>query len=177
MALVGSLRHEVWGRLWRGGVATQARSIQTYSSRFGDVDVPNESFTEYVVRKVRGHDPAKNMLVCGLSGKAMPFGEFAPRVEAAAARLATAPPRGAFGAGSKMLIHAPNCLEFPVAFHAALALGGVVSTSNPLYTARELAHQVADADVSHVVTTSMFEDVVREALARATVDAARVLRR
>ncbi|KAH8073118.1 ligase [Aureococcus anophagefferens] len=144
--------------------ATARRSITTYASQFGAVDVPNASFTQFVADKVAAHDPAKAMLTCGLSGKTLTFGEFAPRVAAAAAKLEVAPRDGPFGAGSKLLIHAPNCVEFPVAFHAALALGGVVSTSNPLYTARELAHQVKDADASHVLTVGPFESVVTEAV-------------
>ncbi|KAH8068955.1 ligase [Aureococcus anophagefferens] len=144
--------------------ATARRSITTYASQFGAVDVPNASFTQFVADKVAAHDPAKAMLTCGLSGKTLTFGEFAPRVAAAAAKLEVAPRDGPFGAGSKLLIHAPNCVEFPVAFPAALALGGVVSTSNPLYTARELAHQVKDADASHVLTVGPFESVVAEAV-------------
>ena len=144
--------------------ATARRSITTYASQYGAVDVPNASFTQFVADKVAAHDPAKAMLTCGLSGKTLTFGEFAPRVAAAAAKLEVAPRDGPFGAGSKLLIHAPNCVEFPVAFHAALALGGVVSTSNPLYTARELAHQVKDADASHVLTVGPFESVVTEAV-------------
>ncbi|KAH8088889.1 ligase [Aureococcus anophagefferens] len=67
--------------------ATARRSITTYASQFGAVDVPNASFTQFVADKVAAHDPAKAMLTCGLSGKTLTFGEFAPRVAAAAAKL------------------------------------------------------------------------------------------
>ena len=145
-------------------VSSLRRSITTYKSQFGEIDVPNVSFTEYVAAKVGAVDPGKPMLVDGLTGEALTFGEFAPRVAAAANKLRDAPAGAPFGAGSTLLIHAPNCREFPIAFHAALALGGVVSTSNPLYTARELAHQITDANASHVLTIGPFRGVVEEAV-------------
>lgn len=146
-------------------------AITSYTSRYGEVDIPNLSLTQYITSKVAEHPPSKPMLVDGLTGETLRFGEFAPRVQAAAVRLSVAPAGRTFGAGSTLLIHAPNCVDFPVAFHAALALGGVVSTSNPLYTARELAHQITDAKVDHVLTAPGFESVVADALKLAESDA------
>ena len=106
------------------------RALATHTSPHGTIQPPNQSFTEYVSAKVQQHDPSKPMLVDALSGQTLTFGQFAPRVARAAERLKTAASKP-FGAGSTLLIHSPNCVDFPVAFHAALALGGVVSTSNP----------------------------------------------
>mmetsp|Transcript_34689 Transcript_34689/g.107283 ORF Transcript_34689/g.107283 Transcript_34689/m.107283 type:complete len:579 (+) Transcript_34689:2448-4184(+) len=150
--------------LRRGAGAAPRAAITTYPSTHGTIEVPNKSFTEYILEKIVAVDPARPMLVDGLSGQTLTYGDFGPRVKAAAAALETAPADGPFGPGSTLLIHAPNCVDFPVAFHAALALGGVVSTSNPLYNARELAHQIKDANARHVLTIAPFEDTVSEAV-------------
>ena len=143
--------------------APLVRALATHTSPHGTIAPPNQSFTEYVAAKVQQHDPNKPMLVDALSGQTLTFGQFAPRVARAAERLKTAASKP-FGAGSTLLIHSPNCVDFPVAFHAALALGGVVSTSNPLYTPRELAHQISDCGASHILTVGVFHDTVKEAV-------------
>ncbi|MDM7832647.1 AMP-binding protein [Cellulomonas edaphi] len=47
--------------------------------------------------------------------------------------------------GDRVAIALPNCTAHVVAFHAVLRVGAVVVEHNPTYTARELAHQLADS--------------------------------
>ncbi|MEN0129999.1 MAG: AMP-binding protein [Brevundimonas sp.] len=47
--------------------------------------------------------------------------------------------------GDRVAIALPNCTSHVVAFHAVLRVGAVVVEHNPTYTARELAHQLADS--------------------------------
>jgi len=42
--------------------------------------------------------------------------------------------------------------------------GGTVTTSNPLYTAEELAHQLSDSKAKYLVTVPMFLDKAEEAM-------------
>src|SRR5439155_10452584 len=39
----------------------------------------------------------------------------------------------------------PNCPQYVIAYYATLRLGAVVVGNNPLYTERELSHQLKDA--------------------------------
>ncbi|MEU8819088.1 long-chain-fatty-acid--CoA ligase [Actinoplanes sp. NPDC048796] len=48
------------------------------------------------------------------------------------------------GPGDRVALILPNCPQHVVAFYAVLRLGAVVVEHNPLYTADELAHQLAD---------------------------------
>ena len=50
-----------------------------------------------------------------------------------------------------MALVLPNCPQHVVAFYAALRLGAVVVEHNPLYTAPELEHQLADCGATVVV--------------------------
>ena len=51
-----------------------------------------------------------------------------------------------FGRGDVLALCAPNGPEYAVAFHAVAALGGVVTTINPAYTAHEIGFQLENAE-------------------------------
>jgi len=53
--------------------------------------------------------------------------------------------------GDRVALMAPNMLAFPVAMLGILRVGGVQVNVNPLYTARELKHQLTDADTDTIV--------------------------
>lgn len=56
--------------------------------------------------------------------------------------------------GERVALMAPNMMAFPVAMIGILRAGGVQVNVNPMYTARELEHQLNDADVETVVVFS-----------------------
>jgi len=58
--------------------------------------------------------------------------------------------------GERIAIMMPNCLQYPVALFGALRAGLVVVNINPLYTARELEHQLSDADVRTLIVMENF---------------------
>ncbi len=53
--------------------------------------------------------------------------------------------------GDRVAIMMPNILQYPVALYGILRGGFVAVNVNPLYTARELEHQLTDAGVSAIV--------------------------
>lgn len=53
--------------------------------------------------------------------------------------------------GDRVAIMMPNILQYPVALFGILRAGMVAVNVNPLYTARELEHQLKDAQVSAIV--------------------------
>jgi long-chain acyl-CoA synthetase len=56
--------------------------------------------------------------------------------------------------GDRMAVHLPNCPQFPIAYYAILRAGGVVVPCNPIYTARELKHQINDSGSRFILTLS-----------------------
>lgn len=58
--------------------------------------------------------------------------------------------------GDRVAIHLPNCPQFVIAYYGTLKAGGVVVPTNPLYTERELEHQLRDSGAETVVTLSLF---------------------
>ncbi len=58
--------------------------------------------------------------------------------------------------GSRVAVMMPNLLQYPVAIFGILRAGCVVVNVNPMYTPRELQHQLSDANVSTIVILENF---------------------
>jgi len=67
--------------------------------------------------------------------------------------------------GDRVALMMPNCLQYPVATFGVLRAGLTVVNVNPLYTARELKHQLVDAGVSVLVVVDNFGDTVQQVIA------------
>jgi long-chain acyl-CoA synthetase len=65
------------------------------------------------------------------------------------------------GRGTRVGLVLPNCPQAVVALFAALRLGATVVQNNPLYTERELGHQLADAGVEVVVCIDLVYERVK----------------
>lgn len=62
--------------------------------------------------------------------------------------------------GDRVALMMPNLLQYPVALFGALRVGAVVVNVNPLYTARELRHQMQDSGARAIVVVDNYADVV-----------------
>ncbi|HKZ24341.1 MAG TPA: long-chain fatty acid--CoA ligase [Acidimicrobiia bacterium] len=63
--------------------------------------------------------------------------------------------------GNPVAIFMPNSVQFVMAFYAILKAGGVVVATNPLYTAREIEHQLNDAGVEIMLVMSNFYQTIK----------------
>jgi long-chain acyl-CoA synthetase len=54
--------------------------------------------------------------------------------------------------GDRVGLVLPNCPQYVIGYYAALRIGAVVVGNNPLYTERELTHQLKDAGIEVCVT-------------------------
>jgi len=64
--------------------------------------------------------------------------------------------------GDRVAVHLLNCPQFPIAYYAVLRIGGIVVPCNPVYTAREMRHQLKDSGAEVIVTLSMMYPIVRQ---------------
>jgi long-chain acyl-CoA synthetase len=64
--------------------------------------------------------------------------------------------------GERVAIMLPNVLQYPVAMCGAFRAGLVVVNVNPLYTARELKHQLADSGARCIVILENFAHILEE---------------
>jgi long-chain acyl-CoA synthetase len=65
------------------------------------------------------------------------------------------------GRGTRVGLILPNCPQAVVALFGALRLGATVVQNNPMYTERELAHQLADAGVEVLVCLDLVYERVK----------------
>ncbi|HWP18363.1 MAG TPA: AMP-binding protein [Burkholderiaceae bacterium] len=66
--------------------------------------------------------------------------------------------------GERVALMMPNCLQYPVCLFGTLLAGAVVVNVNPLYTARELAHQLNDSGAETLVLMDLFTGTLQDAL-------------
>lgn len=66
--------------------------------------------------------------------------------------------------GDRIAIMMPNVLQYPIAAFAALRAGLVVVNTNPLYTARELKHQLKDSGAKAIVIMENFGSVLERVI-------------
>ena len=72
--------------------------------------------------------------------------------------------------GERVAIMLPNILQYPVAMCGVFRAGLVVVNVNPLYTARELQHQLKDSGARCVVILENFAHILEEVIAETDVD-------
>jgi long-chain acyl-CoA synthetase len=94
-------------------------------------------------------------------GRTMSYGELDRLSRAFASYLrnvACLPP------GSRVALMLPNLLQYPVALFGALRAGYVVVNFNPLYSPRELHHQLEDSGAEAIVVLENFAQTLEKAI-------------
>jgi long-chain acyl-CoA synthetase len=71
--------------------------------------------------------------------------------------------------GSRVAIMMPNVLQYPVAMFGALRAGYTVVNCNPLYTPRELEHQLNDSGAEVIVVLENFASTLQRVIERTSV--------
>ncbi|GAB2503209.1 long-chain fatty acid--CoA ligase [Arenimonas alkanexedens] len=67
--------------------------------------------------------------------------------------------------GDRVALMMPNILQYPIAIFGVLRAGLTVVNTNPMYTARELRHQLVDSGASAIVVLENFAHVVADVIA------------
>ena len=71
--------------------------------------------------------------------------------------------------GARVALMMPNVLQYPVATAAVLRAGYAVVNVNPLYTPRELEHQLKDSGAEAIVVLENFAHTVQQVISRTSV--------
>jgi long-chain acyl-CoA synthetase len=93
-------------------------------------------------------------------GKELSFDELDRKSSALAAFLQSK----SLQKGDRIAIMMPNILQYPVALFGAMRAGLVVVNTNPLYTPRELKHQLTDSGARAIVIIENFAHVLQQVL-------------
>jgi long-chain acyl-CoA synthetase len=71
--------------------------------------------------------------------------------------------------GDRVAIMLPNLLQYPVALFGILRAGLTVVNTNPMYTPRELEHQLKDSGATAIVVLENFAHTLQEVIGRTAV--------
>jgi len=71
--------------------------------------------------------------------------------------------------GARVAVMLPNVLQYPVATAAVLRAGYAVVNVNPLYTPRELEHQLKDSGAEAIIVLENFAHTLQQVLAHSAV--------
>jgi long-chain acyl-CoA synthetase len=98
-------------------------------------------------------------------GKAMTYGE----LDDLSRKLGAWFQSKGLARGARIALMMPNVLQYPVAIAAVLRAGYVVVNVNPLYTPRELEHQLKDSGAEAIVVLENFAATVQSAVRNTAV--------
>jgi long-chain acyl-CoA synthetase len=98
-------------------------------------------------------------------GRRMTYGE----VDASSRALAAWLQAAGVKKGDRVALMMPNVPQYVVAIGAVLRTGAVVVNVNPLYTARELQHQLADSGATTIIVLENFAHVLEAVIDRTAV--------
>jgi long-chain acyl-CoA synthetase len=71
--------------------------------------------------------------------------------------------------GDRVALMMPNILQYPIAIFAVLRAGLTIVNVNPLYTPRELEHQLKDSGAKAILILENFANVLQQVVARTDV--------
>ncbi len=140
----------IWLKQYPPGVPADIEPTQ-YASL---VDLLEESFTKFADRKA---------FIC--MDKSISYRDLDQMSVALAAYLQG---RG-LQRGARVAIMMPNVLQYPVATAAVLRAGYAVVNVNPLYTPRELEHQLKDSGAEAIIVLENFAHTVEQVIAKTQV--------
>ncbi|MGB4347268.1 MAG: long-chain-fatty-acid--CoA ligase [Burkholderiaceae bacterium] len=121
------------------------------------VQLLDEAFSKYATR---------NAYVC--MDKFMTYGE----LDVMSKKLGAWLQAQGLSKGARVAIMMPNVLQYPVAIAAILRAGFTVVNVNPLYTPRELEHQLNDSGAEAIIILENFATTLEKVVARTKVKVA-----
>ena len=136
---------KIWLKSYPAGVPAEINPDQYRSL----VHMLEESFQKYA---------QNNAYVC--MDKFLTYAE----LDACSKKLAAWLQSRGMAKGARVAVMMPNVLQYPIAIAAILRAGYTVVNVNPLYTARELEHQLKDSGSEAIIVLENFAHTVEQVL-------------
>ncbi len=140
----------IWLKQYPEGVPSDI-DVTQYSSL---VELLEESFAKFADRKA---------FIC--MDKSITYRDLDQMSQALAAFLQS---KG-LPKGARVALMMPNVLQYPIATAAVLRAGYAVVNVNPLYTPRELEHQLKDSGAEAIIVLENFASTVQQVLGKTSV--------
>src|SRR5574340_956548 len=145
--------------------------VMSFVSPFPEVEIPEVSLFDMLFADIDEADLDRVALVDAARGVQTTYRELIGRVKATAGALAA---RG-IGVGDVVGLLSPNSSTFAVAFHGILRAGATATTINALFTAKDIAKQLADAKATMLITVGLLLPQAEEAAQVVGISAANLI--
>lgn len=133
-----------------------------------EVEIPDWPLHAFLERAAQSY-PNETAVV--FKGNRITYGEMDEMADAVAAFLAA----NGFQKGDRVVIFMSNTPQFIITYFGALKAGGIVIATNPLYSERELEHQLADCGAETVFVMSLFYERLKSVQKRGQTNLKRVI--
>jgi long-chain acyl-CoA synthetase len=119
-----------------------------------ELDVPDYPLFRMLEESAAKY-PGNTALI--FKGRKISYRELNEMTDAVAAALAA----NGFQKGDRAVTYMVNTPQFVISYYGILKAGGIVIATNPLYTARELEHQLSDCGAETVFVMSLYYDLLK----------------
>ena len=133
-----------------------------------EVEVPDEPLFAFLDEAAANYPEQTAMI---FKGKKISYREFGELSNAVAAGLAA----NGFQKGDRAVIYMPNCPQFVIAYYGILKAGGIVIATNPLYSERELEHQLVDCGAETVFVLSLYYEQLKRVQKKGKTNVKRII--
>ncbi|HET89165.1 MAG TPA: long-chain fatty acid--CoA ligase [Chloroflexi bacterium] len=140
----------------KGGIAVDKPWLKFYEAHVPEhIDYPKVTMPAALEETARKHPDHTALIFKDAKQSFQEYNQMVDRFAAALQGLGVQK-------GDRVAIHLPNCPQFPIAYYAALRIGAIVVPCNPVYTAREMRHQVSDSGAEVIVTLSAMYPIIKQ---------------
>jgi len=141
--------------------------LKSYSAGVpADIDLGAlHSIAEYFADAARQY-AARDAFISGSTGVAITYSQLDKLAEQVAAYFQS---ELKLPQGARVALMMPNLLQYPVCLFGLLRAGYVVVNVNPMYTARELEHQLKDSGAEAMVIVDVFAHTLAKVIGNTTL--------
>lgn len=118
------------------------------------IEIPNKPLHHFLEDSARKY-PQKTAVI--FKGRKINYQELNELSDAVAAALIS----NGFKKGDRAVIYMINTPQFVISYFGILKAGGIVIATNPLYTERELEHQLVDCGAETVFVLTLYYDLLK----------------
>lgn len=133
-----------------------------------DIDVPEQPVHQFLIDAARKYPDHTAIIFKGVS---LTYRELDRASDAAAAALMA----NGFKKGDRAVVYMPNTPQFVISYFGILKAGGIVIATNPLYSERELEHQLADCGAETVFVLSLYYNQLKRVQRKGHTNVKRVI--
>ncbi len=132
------------------------------------IDVPNYPVFHFLEEAARQY-PENPAII--FKGRRISYKQLDELTDAIAAGLAA----NGFQKGDRAVIYMPNTPQFVISYFGILKAGGIAIATNPLYSERELEHQLADCGAETVFVLSLYYNQLKNVQRKGKTQVKRVI--